>query len=218
MQLMTDIIPKYFKITLLSWLHIGAWKPWLQIGWNDNPIIRHQITQEPYIPWSSIKWRMRALIEMKEYWEKIDNVGNPIQDPNNIIAKSFGCAMWWVKIASRLIFSDFMFTKKRKEIFDKTEWEFTEMKQENMVPRFNLKNANPRPMERVPSWVEFVGMITLTPIEWWSYWITKEELGNMIKKWNDYLMQTYIWGWGSRWNGKIEIKEITKDDYDAMRS
>lgn len=211
------IIPKYFNIRLLSGLHIWAGKPELQIGGNDNPIVRHQITQEPYIPWSSLKWRMRALIEMREYGEEINGKWDPIQDPNNIVAKAFGCAMWWAKISSRLIFSDFMFTKQRKEKFLTTDGEFTEMKQENMVPRFDRKNANPRPMERVPSGVEFVGMITMIPISGWQYDISEEALTTILQNWQEYLMETYIWWGGSRGNGKIEIQEITKEEYNEIR-
>jgi len=51
------------KLLLLSGLHIGAGKDSVEIGGIDNPVIRHPFTGEPYIPGSSIKGRLRFLME-----------------------------------------------------------------------------------------------------------------------------------------------------------
>src|SRR5208337_1761013 len=53
------------KIILKSGLRIGAGDVEMRIGGTDNPIIKHPNTQEPYIPGSSIKGKVRSLLEMR---------------------------------------------------------------------------------------------------------------------------------------------------------
>ena len=52
------------KIILKSGLHIGAGDTEMHIGGTDNPVVKHPHTQEPYIPGSSIKGKVRSLLEM----------------------------------------------------------------------------------------------------------------------------------------------------------
>ena len=51
------------QIELLSGLHIGSGNTEIHIGGTNNPVIKNPITQEPYIPGSSIKGKMRSLLE-----------------------------------------------------------------------------------------------------------------------------------------------------------
>ena len=53
------------KITLRSGLHIGAGDMEMKIGGTDNPVIKHPHTDEPYIPGSSLKGKVRSLLEMR---------------------------------------------------------------------------------------------------------------------------------------------------------
>ena len=50
-------------IIVKTGLHIGAGNDKVEIGGMDNPIIRNPMTREPYIPGSSLKGKMRALLE-----------------------------------------------------------------------------------------------------------------------------------------------------------
>ncbi len=202
---MWEPIVKNYKIILKTWLHIGGSDLGLKIGGIDSSVVKNPLTNEPYIPWSSIKWKMRASLEMiewdysKKYWasEKIDNDSN--------IAKSFWMATTNLKISSRLIFSDFEMTNEYKEEFKKL-WavDFMEDKSENSVPRFLKWPANPRHIERVPAWVEFEWKIIITPVEW-ENWITEEELNEVLEKWVYYLNNFWLGWWVSRWNGRIEM-------------
>ena len=54
------------KIEVKTGLHIGGGSDKVEIGGMDNPVIRNPLTREPYIPGSSIKGKMRALLEWKE--------------------------------------------------------------------------------------------------------------------------------------------------------
>jgi CRISPR-associated protein Csm3 len=47
----------------LSGLHIGGSQDDLSIGGTDLPVIRHPVTQTPYVPGSSLKGKMRAELE-----------------------------------------------------------------------------------------------------------------------------------------------------------
>lgn len=203
---MGEPIVKNYTIKLLTWLHIwGSWD-WLKIGWIDSSVVKNPLTWEPYIPWSSIKWKMRASLEMIEwdYNEKFWPSENSENKSN--IAKAFWMASKDIKISSRLIFSDFEMTKEYKDIFsDRWSVDFMEDKSENSVPRFLQWSANPRHIERVPAWVEFTWTITLIPVEW-IYPITDKELEIVLEEWLKYLNMFWLWGWVSRWNGRIEIK------------
>jgi CRISPR-associated protein Csm3 len=70
---------KEFKgtIQLKSGLHIGAGDTEMRIGGIDNQVIRHPHTNEPYIPGSSLKGKVRSLLELKSGLMKHTN-GNPI--------------------------------------------------------------------------------------------------------------------------------------------
>ncbi len=52
----------------------------IHIGGIDNPVIKHPLTNEPYIPGSSLKGKMRTLLEYK--LGKVDRDGRPWSPPN----------------------------------------------------------------------------------------------------------------------------------------
>ena len=51
------------KISCETGLHIGGSKEKLEIGGVDSPVIRNPQTRRPYIPGSSLKGKMRHLLE-----------------------------------------------------------------------------------------------------------------------------------------------------------
>jgi CRISPR-associated protein Csm3 len=60
-------------IHLLSGLRIGANRDLMGIGDVDNPVIRNPLSNEPYIPGSSLKGKMRSLIEWSLGGDYIEN-------------------------------------------------------------------------------------------------------------------------------------------------
>jgi len=52
-------------LELVTGLHIGSGNNEMHIGGTDNPVIKHPLTLEPYLPGSSIKGKIRSLLE----WE-----------------------------------------------------------------------------------------------------------------------------------------------------
>ena len=51
------------KINLLTGLHIGGGDDTMKIGGIDNQVIKDPLTKLPYIPGSSLKGKMRSLLE-----------------------------------------------------------------------------------------------------------------------------------------------------------
>src|SRR4051794_8429505 len=51
------------EIESVTGLHIGGAASGLDIGGIDNPIIRHPVSREPYIPGSSLRGKMRSLLD-----------------------------------------------------------------------------------------------------------------------------------------------------------
>ncbi|MCB1616907.1 MAG: type III-A CRISPR-associated RAMP protein Csm3, partial [Pseudomonadales bacterium] len=52
-------------IELVTGLHIGAGNEEMHIGGIDNAVLKHPHTLEPYIPGSSLKGKMRSLLEWR---------------------------------------------------------------------------------------------------------------------------------------------------------
>ena len=52
------------KIILKSGLHVGSGNMEMHIGGTDSPVIKHPHTLEPYIPGSSLKGKIRSLLDM----------------------------------------------------------------------------------------------------------------------------------------------------------
>ena len=50
-------------ITLKTGLHIGAGDTEMRIGGTDNPVVKNPLDNRPYIPGSSLKGKIRSLLE-----------------------------------------------------------------------------------------------------------------------------------------------------------
>ncbi|MCO5232087.1 MAG: type III-A CRISPR-associated RAMP protein Csm3 [Chitinophagales bacterium] len=148
------------QITLLSGLHIGDSKETTEIGGIDSPVIRRKDNREPYIPGSSLKGKIRCLLEQIE---GVINVGD-----SEKINRVFGIAKKDNTQASRLIFRDSYFSKEdsdyeRENIFlelkesEYTDMPYTEMKAENTIDRVQgkAKDGGIRFIERIPAGVKF---------------------------------------------------------------
>lgn len=161
-------LEKIRKITgiihLQSGLHIGAGKDAVEIGGLDNPIIKNPLNNQPYIPGSSLKGKMRSLLEallMAERPEtrKFIEAGKPCQCgrrdcPICLIFGVSGSANKDSDIGpTRVLVRDSPLEEKCAELFKGGELPM-EIKYENAINRLNGV-ANPRPLERVPAGVEF---------------------------------------------------------------
>jgi len=70
-RLKGKVVWKY-TVTLKTGLHIGGASSIYEIGAPDSPVIKHPVTGEPYIPGSSVKGKLRSLLERKYVnWEPV---------------------------------------------------------------------------------------------------------------------------------------------------
>lgn len=145
------------KIYLLSGLHIGAGGGTMEIGGLDQPVIKHPLTEEPYIPGSSLKGKLRSLLEFS--LGKITKDGKPC-----------GCCQADCKICrmfgphsseerkydgpTRLLVRDAYLEHDWKMKFKNGELPM-EIKYENIINRISGTAEHPRPLERVPAGVVF---------------------------------------------------------------
>ena len=74
-------LEKYIKFqgTLVckTGLRVGGSREDIEIGGLDNPIIRDSVTKLPYIPGSSLKGKLRSLLEYRYCADEIKEKGEP---------------------------------------------------------------------------------------------------------------------------------------------
>lgn len=190
------------KIELLSGLHIGGTNTTMAIGGVDNFIIRNPVDLKPYIPGSSLKGKMRSLLELA-YGEH-DN-GGVSTAPQSHCGALFGVSASSKDSnshASRLIVRDAMWIDTDIN-FDKTDLYLAESKTEVNIDRITSK-ANPRTQERVPRGAQFLFEAVLNVFEGES----EEQYDKDIRKAIALLEDDYLGGHGSRGYGRIRFIDI----------
>ena len=204
-------------ITLETGLHIGGASETIEIGGLDNPVIKDPRTGAPYIPGSSLKGKIRSLLEIK--YGKIGPKGNPCDcgrrdcpvcpmfgtTPIDDKAKKNIDPALAKKGPTRIIFRDAFLTPHWLEKFKAGDFEL-EVKYENSINRIS-GSANPRPLERVPAGISFHFAMSLKVFqgdEQWPY-IT------YLKRGMKLLEQDALGGAGSRGCGQIVFHDFEVD-------
>ncbi len=197
-------------IKLLTGLHIGASKDTIEIGGLDQPIVKHPVTGEPYIPGSSIKGKMRSLIELTYFPEKVNN-GKPCSCgrrdcPVCVIFGTAGDKKEEALGPTRLIVRDAYMTKDWKERFDNGDLPMEE-KYENTIDRIKGTAEHPRPLERVPTGVEFDFNFSFKVFEGDD----EEALLNYVKNGMRLIELDALGGQSSRGSGQVKFESVTLD-------
>lgn len=209
------------KVLVKTGLHIGAGNDKVEIGGMDNPIIRNPLTYEPYIPGSSIKGKMRSIVEWK--FDKLkDTGGKPCScgKANCEICRVFGSAKMKSEEAkdrgpTRLIVRDAVLTKEWKEKF-KNGASIVEEKSENSLNRITAE-ANPRPIERVVPGVEFDFEISYRVLDTGDNGdLDNKYFKDVVLESLKLLQNDYLGGGGSRGNGQIEFKDLKDENGNAV--
>lgn len=190
-------------ITLLTGLHVGGSTDNVEIGGIDNPVVKiASKDKQPYIPGSSLKGKMRCLLEQM--------AGSPVVGGDQKVNALFGSADAKNPQPSRIIVRDAMLTKESAEFLKNCEnldMPYTESKYENVIDRVNGTAQHPRQTERVPAGavfdVEFV-------INIWDN--NEKELLDMFQKGINALENDYLGGSGSRGYGQIKFGELIKTE------
>lgn len=195
------------KITLRTGMHIGGVNNHIKIGGVDSEVIKHPVTQEPYIPGSSLKGKMRSQLE--KVLGKVDVRGGPCMcgQRNCIVCKLFGAHKNTKSDAAptRLIVRDSYFTEETREKYEKLLMEkglsYIEQKAENTINRNKGTADSPRFIERVPEGTEFELNINLQIFDNDDVNELKKAVVRTLKLVED----SYIGGSGSRGYGQVKF-------------
>ena len=132
------------KLEVVTGLHIGGASSFAAIGAVDSPVVRNSRDNQPMIPGSSLKGKMRSLLARQRN-QKIS--GNMDEDEEGIL-RLFGSAKNGNVRVGRLIFSD-LFLAEQDSLDSPVEVKF-----ENSINRLTAV-ANPRQLERVIPGTQF---------------------------------------------------------------
>lgn len=225
---LTDINKLTGILELVTGLHIGSGNNEMHIGGTDNPVIKHPLTLEPYIPGSSIKGKIRSLLE----WELgIVTEGSPLgfkhiakfnnaaeQTRAKDILRLFGGApegsgqdMKLVEEIgpTRLAFWDCSLEKAWVEKMNNRNLLLTETKMENTIDRIQGVATNPRNTERAPAGARFVFNLTLRVHD-------GEDLLPTVLRGLKLLELTGLGGSGSRGYGKLKFAKLELEGVDKL--
>jgi CRISPR-associated protein Csm3 len=203
-------------LKLRSGLHIGAGDMEMRIGGLDNPVIKHPHTLEPYIPGSSLKGKVRSLLEMKSGL-MVKSKGAPIsgklaaildgaeKDEAEKILKIFGCSGADSEEnfglgPTRVSFADCHLNETWKKGAIEKNLPFCEVKSENSINRITGTAENPRFTERVPAGTEFDFSVTLKELG------DEPELFDCLLLGLKLLELDALGGSGSRGYGRLEFR------------
>lgn len=217
-------------IEVMTGLRIGAGKETIEIGGLDNPVIKHPHTQQPYIPGSSLKGKLRSLMEWA--MNRIEDTGavwgTKTVNAGDEILRIFGVTSDdWKDGPSRLLVRDAFLDDGWAQGKIQEGLPLTEEKTEVVIDRIQGKAASgigPRRMERVPSGARFnLEMV-------FKVYSLNDDGGQGDRRCLELLLQTMklleqdaLGGSGSRGYGKVRFLDLKldgkpiQDKFDAIR-
>jgi len=214
------------EIEVKTGLRIGGSTTGLKIGGVDLNVITDP-EGKPYIPGSSLKGKMRFLMEHKMH--KVDTKNGKVHScKNDSEYKDCPvCKIWGISptdkdvkinslVQTRLLVRDVKLTGIPSEIKKNLDLAYTEVKVENVINRIKGSAESPRQIERVPAGAVF------SPMEM-IYNVFEESDKDLLKhvfEAMELLEHDYLGGMGSRGYGKIEFRKIKiywnrKEDYES---
>ena len=203
------------RIILESGLHIGAGDTEMHIGGTDNPVVTHPHTREPYIPGSSLKGKVRSLLELRSGLMRRTG-GKPVG--TGILKEANGderkealriLRLFGVSGAdnddveevgpTRASFADCPMSVESLDIARANNWPLTEVKSENTIDRIKGTASNPRFTERVPAGFSFDFNISIKEME------GDESLVDFLLQGLKLLELDALGGSGSRGYGRVRF-------------
>jgi CRISPR-associated protein Csm3 len=209
----------HVTITTQGGLHIGGSNDAVEIGGIDNPVIKTK-DGKPYIPGSSLKGKLRSLVELKNGKVGPDGkVHGYCRNHACEICRFFGIPGGGrdredaLKIGpTRFLFRELYLTETSRQEFDKIQSEGKsplEAKTEVTINRSSGTGGDPRVYERVREGFKFEGKLVVRlfnlPGEKSDESILKEKFGDDLSVLKKLLENDYLGGSGSRGSGQIEI-------------
>ena len=228
MRQLTSIITIKATLEIVTGLHIGADDSEMHIG-GENAVIKHPLTGAPYIPGSSLKGKMRSLLEWRsgavkeaplgaKDLENADTKQSEIRrilqlfgmagntkeevDANQKLVEEIG--------SSRLSFWDCPLEKAwEKEARDNNH--LTELKSENVINRISGVAKAPRYTERVPAGAKFDFQLSLKQFADDLSGDGKNPLLETVLQGLKLIEHDSLGGSGSRGYGKVKFVDLEID-------
>lgn len=215
-------------IRAVTGLHIGGNSDDLEIGGIDNSVIRNAFNREPYIPGSSVRGKMRGLLDRHFNNSLNKPVGRNVQvhecktpdDYNGCpVCKVFGVAptddLSDGIMPTRLIVRDAFLTTEARKVLDRadTDTDFTEIKTEVAIDRITSA-ATPRQQERVPAGTTFGplqiihNLYTQNQDDLNTQFTNEIQLFDTVLKGMELVEDDYLGGSGSRGAGQIVFENL----------
>ncbi len=215
-------------------LRIGGSTETIEIGGLDNPVIKHPLTGLPYVPGSSLKGKMRSLLELRlgmidprpevdgrrnrDYGEVHRPGGYGCEGETCPICRIFGSNAGEGELGpARLIVRDAYLTGEWEAKVEERLQEgdpVTEIKYENTINRITAM-ANPRQMERVPAGVEFAFEIGYRVFDTGDGGETDRTLYEHMVEALQLVQADTLGSSGSRGYGKVAFEDLTLTDLEG---
>ncbi len=235
MKRLKKIVEITGTLELLTGLHVGAGKDEVKIGGVDSPVIKNPLTGEPYIPGSSLKGKMRMLLELAtgsyqfdgkdagdvltySYYKAHKNDKERLPDPEAAknILKLFGTSGSDYKeideeakelAITRLSFYDLFLTKESREKYNEILEKRLEEKTEVKINRITgtAYGGALNTKERIPAGMEFGFRLILKIFDCDD----EKALLEMVKRGLKLLEFDSLGGSGSRGYGKVKVRELS---------
>jgi CRISPR-associated protein Csm3 len=217
-------------IRCMTGLHIGATDTGIEIGGLDNPVVKDPITDQPYIPGSSLKGKLRSLVEwsfglikphpdhdggyMAYDCRELKTTREETEDSKRWdraykVGRLFGPSTNETEIRkragpTRLTVRDAFLDEDSVKVLERAQGSgvYTEVKTENAIDRVTSE-ANPRPLERVPAQTDFRFTLMLD-----IYQEEDLELLQTLFSAMALVEESFLGGGGSRGHGQIQFKDL----------
>jgi len=210
-------------IEVVTGLHIGGSRTALAIAGVQNPVVRDAVTQRPYIPGSSLKGKLRSLLEKhyskSQQWlqhgvrihvcYRFDDKGDKVPDEEAYakceVCPIFGTPAQFGVMPTRLTVRDVPLDEDsaRRLARTRSELPFSEVKWETALDRVTAA-ATPRQIERVPAGTVFAPLELVYHV----YEAADVERFLHVLDAMQLLEDDYLGGLGSRGSGKIAFRNL----------
>ena len=228
---LTQIKQLTATLVLRTGLHIGAGDTEMRIGGTDNPVVKNPLDGQPYIPGSSLKGKIRSLLEWQlglvsaanghpfsfQHLASNDRPeardllrlfgGAPGGEVENLVSQigPTRSAFWDCALNA-----DWLGKARARNLLT------TEAKSENSINRIAGVAENPRFTERVIAGAEFDFRLSLKVVD-------GEDLLPLLLRGLKLLEMDSLGGSGSRGYGKVALSGLALDgqsvqaDFDAIQ-
>lgn len=218
-----------FQVEAVTGLHIGGTESGIEIGGVDKTVIRDPLTNRPYIPGSSLKGKMRSLLEKYRGLEQNQRIGQGYIHSCGADRKGDAargeymqcdvCQVFGVpgerdfSTPTRLVVRDVPLTVESAGLLNqsgRTDLPYTEIKTEVSIDRVTSA-ANPRQMERVPAGSLFGPAELVFSVYDGDGCSPKSDIARLktLLEGLQLVEDDYLGGLGTRGSGKVRFVNLT---------